>query len=109
MDGFRLSEGLYTLPLFIIHAIDKAGELPIRLDNREEHLKWAGELGDRTKMAGPLFSDDGETFRGSVFVVNLATLADARAWAATDPYALANVFKQVDIHPMHWAAGTGPD
>lgn len=94
--------------LFIIHAVDKDEALSIRLAHRAAHLAWAGELGERIKMAGPMFADDGETFKGSVFVVEFEALADAKAWASTDPYAIAGVFERVDIHSMRWAAGAGP-
>ncbi len=95
------------MPLFLIHAIDKPGALETRMANRPDHLEWAGQSIDRIKMAGPLFTDDGETFSGSVFVIEMATLADVKAWAANDPYAKAGLFQRVEIRPFKWLIGNG--
>ncbi|MEL7482610.1 MAG: YciI family protein, partial [Pseudomonadota bacterium] len=64
------------MPQFILYARDKAGALDVRLENRAAHLDWARAHVDHILMAGPIFADDGETFAGSVFVVEMASLED---------------------------------
>ncbi|MEO9969758.1 MAG: YciI family protein [Hyphomonadaceae bacterium] len=95
------------MPLFILNARDKADALPTRMANRAEHLAWAGTFIDNIRMAGPVFADDGETFAGSVFVVEMDSLQAVHDWAAEDPYAKAGVFETVEIRPFTWAVGTG--
>lgn len=96
------------MALFAIHCIDKPGALDVRMANRPAHLEWAGQSSDRIAMAGPLFADDGETFAGSLFIIQFNTLDEARAWAAEDPYAKAGLFERVDIRPCRWLLGDGP-
>jgi len=92
--------------LFVIHAIDRDGDGSVRQANREAHLGFLGEAGDRVKLAGPLLSDDGSRMVGSMLVIEAESLADASAWAANDPYKAADLFESVDIRPWKAAIGT---
>ena len=74
--------------------IDKPGHLQIRLDNRAAHLAHIESTGV-VEMAGPFLNDGAMT--GSLVVLNVETLADAQAWAAADPYAVAGLFSSVMI------------
>ena len=47
-------------------------------------------------MAGPFLNEAGE-MTGSLIVLEVASLAEARAWAAADPYAKAGLFEEVRI------------
>ncbi|MEO1305443.1 MAG: YciI family protein [Pseudomonadota bacterium] len=96
------------MPLFLINARDKANSTELRLANRQAHLEWAGEARHQIRMAGPVLSDDGETMKGSTFVIEFETLEDAHAWAADDPYAQAGLFESTEIIPFIWLIGDGP-
>ena len=96
------------MPLFLVNARDKANSLDLRLDNREAHLAWAAAFLDRIAMAGPVTLDDGETMAGTTFVIEFDSLADAKAWAAEDPYAKAGLFESTEIRPFKWLIGDGP-
>ncbi len=96
------------MPLFILNARDKAGALDIRMANRPAHLDWAKGFADKIRMAGPVFAEDGETFAGSVFVMEMESLAEMEAWAAADPYAKAGLFETVEIKHFAWLIGDGP-
>lgn len=96
------------MPLFLINARDKANSADLRLATRQAHLEWAGDSKHRIAMAGPVLSDDGESMRGSTFVIEFETLEDAKAWAAEDPYAKAGLFEQTEIIPFIWLIGDGP-
>ena len=53
--------------LFALICDDKPGALPIRKENRPDHLAYLKGLGDTLKFAGPFTKEDGETMSGSVF------------------------------------------
>ena len=74
---------------------DKANALQTRLDNRAAHLAHIQATGV-VEMAGPFLDPEGQ-MTGSLIVLNVETLQDAKDWAARDPYALAGLFASVDI------------
>lgn len=73
---------------------DKPGHLQTRLDNRAAHLAHI-EASGVVEMAGPFLNEGAMT--GSLVVLSVDTLADAQAWAAADPYAIAGLFDSVTI------------
>ncbi len=92
---------------FIVYCVDRVGALDVRMANRPAHLEWANQFSDRILMAGPMFAEDGETFAGSVFVIEAESLEAVREWAEDDPYARANLFERVEIRPCKWLIGAG--
>jgi len=70
--------------------------------NRPEHLAYLHGLGETLVFAGPFTAEDGVTMKGSLVVVEAATLDAARKIAAGDPFAKAGVFASVDIRPWLW-------
>ena len=74
---------------------DKPDALQIRLDNRAAHLAHIDKSGV-VEMAGPFLGPAGQ-MTGSLIVLNVASLQDARDWAAADPYAKAGLFDNVMI------------
>ena len=74
---------------------DKPGALETRLANREAHLAHIAASGV-VEMAGP-FLDEAGAMTGSLIILSVASLDEARAWAAADPYAKAGLFQAVDI------------
>ena len=95
------------MPQYILYACDKPGALGLRMASRPAHLDWAKRHADSILMAGPIFADDGTTFVGSVFVVEMESLEAVRQWASDDPYARAGLFATVDIRPFRWLIGNG--
>ena len=96
------------MPLFILNARDKENSLKLRMANRPAHLEWAKGFADKIHMAGPVFAADGETFAGSVFVMEMENLAEMEAGAAAAPYAKASLFETVEIKHFAWLIGDGP-
>lgn len=82
------------MPLFAVICRDKPGALQTRLDTREAHLAHIRDTG-LVRMAGPLM-EAGE-MRGSLIVLEAGDLAQARDWAAGDPYAAAGLFASVEV------------
>jgi uncharacterized protein YciI len=74
---------------------DKPGALQTRLENREAHLAHIAASGV-VEMAGP-FLDETGTMTGSLIILSVASLEEAKAWAAADPYAKAGLFESVAI------------
>jgi len=89
--------------LFSIICTDKPGEgLELRMKNRPDHLAFLANLGERLKMAGPFMNDAGTEPRGSLVIIEANTIDEARTIAASDPYARAGVFENVDIRTFKW-------
>lgn len=76
-------------------AKDKAGALQTRLDNRADHVAYLKASGI-VEMAGPLLDDTGEMC-GSLIILEVADMAAAEAFAASDPYRKAGLFESVDL------------
>lgn len=74
---------------------DKPGALQTRIDNRAAHLAHIETTGV-VELAGPFLDESGQ-MTGSLIVLNVDALDDARAWAAADPYAKAGLFETVSI------------
>ncbi|MDR0808535.1 MAG: YciI family protein [Gemmobacter sp.] len=74
---------------------DKPGSLQIRLDTRAAHLAHIRQSGI-VEMAGPFLTETGEMC-GSLVILEVETMDQARDWAARDPYALAGLFESVQV------------
>lgn len=86
--------------LYVLICEDKNDRMEVRLANRERHLAYIGELGDRVRLAGPMLSDDGEGMVGSVLLIEAGSAAEIQAVADADPYARAGLFEKVTIRPF---------
>ncbi len=85
---------------YVLICEDRKDSLEVRLGNRDRHLAYLGELGDRVSLAGPMLSDDGESMVGSVLIIEADSAAEIQTIADNDPYALAGLFEQVTIRPF---------
>ncbi len=81
--------------LVALMARDKTGALQTRLDNRAAHLAYIEETGV-VAQAGPLLDEAGAMI-GSLVILDVTDLAAARDWAASDPYAKAGLFQDVEL------------
>ena len=93
--------------LYAIIATDVEGSLAKRLAARPDHLARLTELQNqgRLVLAGPHpaidSNDPGEAgFSGSLVVAEFASLEEAKAWAAADPYCTAGVYGNVTVKPF---------
>lgn len=93
--------------LYAIIAEDRAGSLEQRLAARPDHLArlQALQSDGRLILAGPCPAIDSPDpgpagFSGSLIVAEFASLADAEAWAAVDPYVAAGVYAKVTVKPF---------
>lgn len=74
---------------------DKPNSLDIRTANRPAHLEHLNGSGV-VELAGP-FLDANGAMTGSLIVLSVETMAEAKAWAAADPYAKAGLFSSVEL------------
>jgi len=93
--------------LYAIIGEDRAGSLEARLATRPAHLErlQALQAEGRLLLAGPCPAIDSPDpgpagFSGSIIIAEFASLADARAWADTDPYVAAGVYAGVTVKPF---------
>lgn len=86
---------------------DVPGTLEKRLAARAEHLARLQQLKEqgRLLLAGPFPAVDSNDpgpagFTGSLIVAEFASLADAQAFADSDPYVAAGVYARVTVKPF---------
>jgi len=91
---------------YIIYSEDVANSLTLRLSVRSQHLARLHELqaNNRLLVAGPCPAIDNENpgdagFTGSLIIAQFKHLAEAKAWAESDPYVTAGVYKKVIVKP----------
>ena len=80
---------------FALICIDKPNALQTRVENRAAHLDHIRTSGV-VEQAGP-FIDAAGQMCGSLVILTVETRAEAEAWAAADPYAVAGLFQSVMI------------
>ncbi|ENM5765893.1 YciI family protein [Vibrio mimicus] len=92
---------------YIIFAQDVENSLEKRLSVRPQHLERLQQLQDEGRLltAGPMPAIDSDNpgqagFTGSTVIADFASLAEAQAWAETDPYVAAGVYANVIIKPF---------
>lgn len=87
---------------FVLLCRDKDGALQIRLDNRPAHLEFLNASG-KVMFAGPFIENEAPV--GSMVVLDVATKAEAEAFAAADPYAKADLFQSVEVREWRKVIG----
>ena len=84
--------------LFAIIAKDHPDSTELRANTRPNHLKYLGS--NYVRYAGPILSDDGEQPIGSIVIIDAENLSEAKNFAAGDPYTIAGLFAEVNVHPF---------
>lgn len=92
---------------YLIYAEDVADSLSLRQSARPAHLERLQTLRDagRLLLAGPNPAIDSEDpgsagFTGSTVIAAFDSLAEAQAWANSDPYVEAGVYANVSVKPL---------
>ena len=92
------------MPLYTVIGRDKPDAFELRAATRAAHLDWLAASSLPVRLGGPFMDEEGRSV-GSLLVVEAPDLAAARAWAAQDPYAKADVFAQVAVEPWRLVVG----
>lgn len=92
---------------YAILCVDVNDSLALRAEARPAHLARVQALQDqgRLLLAGPHPAIDSPDpgpagFTGSLIVAEFESLEEARAWADSDPYLAAGVYKSVTVKPF---------
>lgn len=92
---------------YAIIAEDHAGSLEKRLASRTAHIERLKLLQNegRLLLAGPFPAADSPDpgaagYAGSLIIAEFGNLAEAKAWAADDPYVSAGVYANVTVKPF---------
>jgi uncharacterized protein YciI len=93
------------MALFMLACFDKPESLDLRMATREAHLAYVRENAAAVKLAGPML-DEAEAMAGSLFILDVADLAAARAFNAADPYQTAGVFERVEVRGFRATLGS---
>ena len=86
------------MPLFAILCHDRPDAGSLRADTRPRHLEHLARIAADIAIAGPIL--DGDRPKGSIIIAEFVDLDSAQAFAATDPYAVAGLFANVEISPF---------
>jgi uncharacterized protein YciI len=95
--------------LYVIHALDKPGELPTRAKHYRDHrlhLDRAEDYNVDVITAGTLVADDNETPCGSVFVIDAVGRPSVERFVHSDPYHINGVWERINIHGYNKKRGT---
>ena len=92
------------MPTFVLHCLDKADSLDLRMATRERHLAYVQSRLSDIKVAGPMLDDAGN-MAGSVFILDVADKAAAQAFSDADPYTQAGLWRQVELNPVKISFG----
>ena len=85
--------------LLAIVCVDKDGSIDLRMKTRPLHLEWLKNNLPPGAFVGPLLSENGEDFRGSLYILEFPSIKKANVWLAGEPYYKAELFKSVMIYP----------
>ena len=86
--------------LFVIHALDRPGALPVRQANYDAHKTFLADTtphGVSIVMSGPLVADDGQTMIGSMFLVEAPSRTAVEKFNHADPFFAAGIWDNVSI------------
>jgi uncharacterized protein YciI len=86
---------------FIIQCEDIPGGLDLRMATRPAHRDYLQAQDAHLLGAGP-FLDDQDQMVGSLLIVDFPSEAEARTFAANDPYAKAGLFASTSIRRWRW-------
>jgi uncharacterized protein len=93
---------------YAVWATDRPGMLTTREQVRDAHrarLREPGAHAVTVIAGGPTLSETEGTMNGSLLVVEADSIDAVRRFMADDPYAIAQVYAQIEIRPWQWGLG----
>lgn len=86
--------------LWAISCVDKPNTAPIRAEVLQPHRDYLQSQKRILVLAGATQNDDGTEAIGSLFIVNVASRAEAKAFSDGDPFTQAGVFASITVTRM---------
>ncbi|MDX1581910.1 MAG: YciI family protein [Alphaproteobacteria bacterium] len=90
----------------LIKGMDKKGALEKRKEVRPRHLEYYRNAGISVVTGGPLLDEETGDPIGSMLIVEVDKLAQAKELAHNDPYNLDGVFESVEVIPVNLLLST---
>lgn len=97
--------------VWLISNVNTPGADAQRDELRAQHRAYLSAHSDMLILSGPLQSDDGASSWGSVFLIDVATVAEAQAFSQAEPFTWAGLYEKVTIVRVHkglWNPGAMP-
>ena len=86
--------------LWAVSCVDKPNTADTRAKVLQMHRDYLATQKNIIVLAGPTQSDDGNQALGSLFILNVNSRAEAKAFSDGDPFTQAGVFANVTITRM---------
>lgn len=86
--------------LWAIHCTDNSDTAKARGENLQIHREYLGSQKKVIVLAGATLSDDGDDMTGSVFIINVGSREEAKAFSDGDPFTKAGIFASVTIQRL---------
>jgi uncharacterized protein YciI len=86
--------------LWAIHCTDKPNTDALRAENLQIHREYLGSQKGIIILAGATVAYDCNDMTGSVFIVNVGSRDEAKAFSDGDPFTKAGIFANVTIQRM---------
>jgi len=86
--------------LWAISCVDKPDTATLRETHMKPHRGYLDERSSILVLAGATLTDDGMQPTGSLFIINVGTSAEAKAFSADDPFTQAGIFARITITRM---------
>jgi hypothetical protein len=86
--------------LWAISRVAATNFAALREKSLQVHIDYLRSQKNILVLSGGTVSDDGNDFNGSLLIVNVASRAEAQAFADGDPFAKAGMFTDVKITRM---------
>jgi uncharacterized protein YciI len=86
--------------LYLIYGVDGPDAGRIRASTRDAHFAYLERHRDILVLGGATLADDGVARTGSVLIVNVASRAEADAFAQDEPFRKAGLFARHTVTRM---------
>ena len=80
---------------YIIETFDKPNSLPMRKENRTEHLQFLEDNKAMLIACGAKLNDDGTDQGGGLYIVDVEKIEEAKAFIAQDPFSKIGLFGDI--------------
>ena len=80
---------------YIIETFDKPDSLPMRKENRTEHLQFLEDNKAMLIACGAKLNDDGTDQGGGLYIVDVEKIEEAKAFIAQDPFSKIGLFGDI--------------
>ena len=86
--------------LYMIYGVDGPDADRIRAENREAHFAYLKKNENILVLGGATLADESDARTGSLLVINVASRAEADAFAAGEPFNRAGLFSAYTVSRM---------